>query len=161
MSIEINLYQVVFLLPHPPGLERQWLSSNAILLGSGPQVDWLWDGGIRLRHDNVLGSQWKLYGHRKTRTAVIGSHVYFRYTLVGDGIEVLRSLEFLLGEPRMRRKHRELYSDGSEMRIHVDSRDSDPSTLTIESHGGIDRLTVWRDQLLALGLEELNDDKRN
>ncbi len=156
MSIEINLYQVVFLLPRLPGQERQLLSRDAILLGSGPQVDWLWDDGIRLRHDSVLCDQWKLYGHRKARTAAIGSHVYFRYTLVGDGIEVLRSLEFLLGEPRIRRKHRELYSDGSETRIHVDSRDSDPSTLTIESHGGMGSLAVWRDQLLALGLKELD-----
>lgn len=156
MSIEINLNQVVFLLPHPPGSLQQLLSRDAILLGSGPQVDWLWDGGIRLRHDNVMCNQWKLYGHRKVYPTAIGSNVYFRYVLVGDGIEVLRSLEFLLGEPRIRRKHRELYVDGSETRIHVDSRDSDPSTLTIESHNGVDRLVEWRDKLLALGLEELN-----
>lgn len=154
MFREVNLYQVVFRLPQSVALDP--LLKGAVLVGSGPQVDWLWGAQVRLRHDSVMGDQWKLYGHREVTPTGFGSHVHFRYILVGHGVEVLEALEFLLGEPEVRRKQRQLYFDGPKTQLHVDYRDNELPTLSIETHDGSLKHLAWRDRLLAQGLEELN-----
>ncbi len=149
-----TLYTVLFLLPQPTDKEiLRLLSAETSLVGCGPQVDWLWDH-VRLRHDHVMGDQWKLYGHREITQTDFGSRVHFQYTLVEHGVEVLRALEFSLGRPGMRRKQRQLYFDGPDTRLHVDIRDAGPPTLSVETYDESQRHLVWRDRLLALGLEE-------
>ncbi len=150
-----TLYQVVFLLPQPTDVEvLRLLSAETYLVGSGPQVDWLWDK-VRLRHDHVMGDQWKLYGQREVTQTDFGCRVRFHYTLVEHGVDVLRALEFSLGKPRMCRKQRRLYFDGPDTRLHVDIRDTGPPTLSVETYDESQRHLVWRDRLIALGLEEV------
>lgn len=148
------LHQVVFLLPQPADEIINLLSAETNLVGFGPQVDWLWDSA-RLRHDHVLGDQWKLFGHREVEQTDFGCRVHFHYALVEHGLEVLRALEFLLGEPKKCRKQRRLYFDGPKTQIHVDIRDTGPPTLSVETFDGSLRHLSWRDRLLALGLEEI------
>ena len=151
--LSLTLHHVVFLLPQPAEEIIRLLSEETRLIGYGPQVDWVWDN-TRLRHDSVLGDQWKLYGHLEiTQIEDYGCRVHFHYTLVEHGVEVLRALEFLLGEPKMCRKQRQLYFDGSDTQLHVDIRDTGPSTLSVETYDGCLRHLVWRDRLIALGLE--------
>ena len=151
----ITLHQVVFLLPQPASAAlSSLLSTDTFLVGSGPQIDWIWDSA-RLRHDSVMGDQWKLYGHHEVTQTDFGCRMHFHYTLVEHGVEVLRALEFLLGTPKTCRKQRQLYFDGPGTQIHVDIRDSEPSTISIETHDGSLRHLSWRDCLLALGLEEI------
>lgn len=157
----ITLHQVVFLLPQTASAAvSDLLSTKTLLVGSGPQVDWLWDdNNTRLRHDSVMGDQWKLYGHREVTQTDLGCRVHFHYTLVEHGVEVLRALEFLLGRPRMCRKQRQLYFDGPKTQLHVDIRDTGPSTLSVETYDESLRHLTWRDRLVALGLEELQSDE--
>ena len=151
----ITLHQVVFLLPQPADEIIHLLSEEIRLVGYGPQVDWIWDDdNVRLRHDSVMGDQWKLYGHREVTQTDFGCRVHFHYILIEHGVEVLQALEFTLGKPKMCRKQRRLYFDGPQTQLHVDIRDQEPSTLSIETYDGSLRHLAWRDRLIALDFKE-------